>query len=77
MSRALNDVAAGTLFGVALNYKGLLDSRLPEFQQPPYQKPPVKPVLFIKTPNTRNEQDRKSTRLNSSHLKLSRMPSSA
>ncbi|EPG3450041.1 TPA: 4-hydroxyphenylacetate isomerase, partial [Pseudomonas aeruginosa] len=23
MSRALNDVAAGTLFGVALNYKGL------------------------------------------------------
>ncbi|HCW0365359.1 TPA: 4-hydroxyphenylacetate isomerase, partial [Pseudomonas aeruginosa] len=26
MSRALNDVAAGTLFGVALNYKGLLDS---------------------------------------------------
>ncbi|ENJ6586577.1 4-hydroxyphenylacetate isomerase, partial [Pseudomonas aeruginosa] len=51
MSRALNDVAAGTLFGVALNYKGLLDSRLPEFQQPPYQKPPVKPVLFIKTPN--------------------------
>ncbi|EPL5666154.1 fumarylacetoacetate hydrolase family protein, partial [Pseudomonas aeruginosa] len=24
MSRALNDVAAGTLFGVALNYKGLL-----------------------------------------------------
>lgn len=57
MSRALNDVAAGTLFGVALNYKGLLDSRLPEFQQPPYQKPPVKPVLFIKTPNTRNEHD--------------------
>ncbi|MEB5217857.1 fumarylacetoacetate hydrolase family protein [Pseudomonas aeruginosa] len=57
MSRALNDVAAGTLFSVALNYKGLLDSRLPEFQQPPYQKPPVKPVLFIKTPNTRNEHD--------------------
>ncbi|HDV6215574.1 TPA: 4-hydroxyphenylacetate isomerase, partial [Pseudomonas aeruginosa] len=24
MSRALNDVAAGTLFGVALNYKSLL-----------------------------------------------------
>jgi 2-keto-4-pentenoate hydratase/2-oxohepta-3-ene-1,7-dioic acid hydratase in catechol pathway len=44
----------GTLFGVALNYQGLLHSRLEEFQQPPYQKPPVKPVLFIKTPNTRN-----------------------
>ncbi|HGY5998259.1 TPA: hypothetical protein ACNV5A_004922, partial [Aeromonas hydrophila] len=41
MSRALNDVAAGTLFGVALNYKGLLDSRLPEFQQPPARRQPT------------------------------------
>ena len=54
MSRALHDVATGTLFGVALNYRGLLEQRLAEFEQPPYQKPPVKPVLFIKTPNTRN-----------------------
>lgn len=54
MSRALDKATAGTLFGVALNYKGLLESRLEEFQQPPYQKPPVKPVLFIKTSNTRN-----------------------
>ena len=54
MSSALDKAAAGTLFGVALNYQGLLRSRLEEFQQPPYQKPPVKPVLFIKTPNTRN-----------------------
>ncbi|WP_218568614.1 fumarylacetoacetate hydrolase family protein [Pseudomonas sp. 2FG] len=42
------------MFGIALNYRGLLHSRLDEFHQPPYQKPPVKPVLFIKTPNTRN-----------------------
>lgn len=54
MPPALDHVATGTLFGVALNYRGLLESRLEEFQQPPYQKPPVKPVLFIKTPNTRN-----------------------
>ncbi len=54
MSRTLHDVASGTLFGVALNYQGLLNQRLAEFEQPPYQKPPVKPVLFIKTPNTRN-----------------------
>lgn len=54
MRPALDQVATGTLFGVALNYRGLLESRLEEFQQPPYQKPPVKPVLFIKTPNTRN-----------------------
>lgn len=54
MSRALHDVANGTLFGVALNYQGLLNQRLAEFEKPPYQKPPAKPVLFIKTPNTRN-----------------------
>ncbi|OAJ48898.1 fumarylacetoacetate hydrolase family protein [Pseudomonas marginalis] len=54
MSRALHDVAKGTLFGVALNYQGLLKQHLAEFEAPPYQKPPVKPVLFIKTPNTRN-----------------------
>ncbi|MNF80243.1 4-hydroxyphenylacetate isomerase [Pseudomonas sp. S34] len=55
MSRALHDVATGTLLGVALNYQGLLKQHLAEFEQPPYQKPPVKPVLFIKTPNTRNQ----------------------
>lgn len=54
MSRALHDVATGTLFGVALNYQGLLKQHLAEFEAPPYRKPPVKPVLFIKTPNTRN-----------------------
>ena len=59
MSRALHDVATGTLFGVALNYQGLLTQRLAEFEQPPYQKPPVKPVLFIKTPNTRNQHGAK------------------
>jgi len=59
MSRALHDVATGTLFGVALNYQGLLKQRLAEFEQPPYQKPPIKPVLFIKTPNTRNQHGAK------------------
>ncbi|MFQ6590774.1 fumarylacetoacetate hydrolase family protein [Pseudomonas palleroniana] len=57
MSRTLHDVASGTLFGVALNYQGLLDQHLAAFEQAPYQKPPSKPVLFIKTPNTRNEHD--------------------
>ncbi|AZF06234.1 fumarylacetoacetate hydrolase family protein [Pseudomonas sp. R5-89-07] len=54
MSRTLHDVANGTLLGVALNYQGLLDQHLAAFQQAPYQKPPTQPVLFIKTPNTRN-----------------------
>ncbi|MFQ6572306.1 fumarylacetoacetate hydrolase family protein [Pseudomonas sp. UM16] len=54
MRRAASEIATGSLFGIALNYKGLLQSRLAEFNQPPYQQPPVKPVLFIKTPNTRN-----------------------
>lgn len=57
MSRTLHDVASGTLFGVALNYQGLLDQHLAAFQQAPYQQPPTKPVLFIKTPNTRNGHD--------------------
>ncbi|MFK9008088.1 fumarylacetoacetate hydrolase family protein [Pseudomonas pergaminensis] len=57
MSRTLHDIASGTLFGVALNYQGLLDQHLAAFQQAPYQKPPTKPVLFIKTPNTRNQHD--------------------
>jgi len=54
MSRPTEQAATGTLFGVALNYQGLLRSRLAEFNKPPYQQPPLKPVLFIKTPNTRN-----------------------
>jgi 5-oxopent-3-ene-1,2,5-tricarboxylate decarboxylase/2-hydroxyhepta-2,4-diene-1,7-dioate isomerase len=54
MSRPTEQAAIGTLFGVALNYQGLLRSRLAEFNEPPYQQPPIKPVLFIKTPNTRN-----------------------
>nr|WP_314529914.1 fumarylacetoacetate hydrolase family protein [uncultured Pseudomonas sp.] len=57
MSRTLHDVASGTLFGVALNYQGLLDQHLAAFQQAPYQKPPAQPVLYIKTPNTRNQHD--------------------
>lgn len=58
MNHALHDIASGTLFGVALNYQGLLQQRLAEFERPPYQQPPVKPVLFIKTPNTRNSHGR-------------------
>lgn len=57
MSRALHDVARGTLFGVALNYQGLLNQHIAEFKQAPYRQPPIKPVLFIKTPNTRNGHD--------------------
>jgi len=48
--------AVGTIYGVALNDRRLLEERLPEFSAPPYQKPPEKPVLFIKTPNTLNWQ---------------------
>lgn len=47
-------VVTTTAYGVALNYKGLLANHLAAFNEAPYQKPPVKPVLFIKTPNTYN-----------------------
>ena len=57
MSHALHDVATGTLFGVALNYQGLLQQHEAAFHEAPYKHPPVKPVLFIKTPNTRNHHE--------------------
>ncbi|AXJ90728.1 MULTISPECIES: fumarylacetoacetate hydrolase family protein [Acinetobacter] len=44
----------GNIFGIALNYKCLYQSMQPAFNEKPYVKEPVKPVLFIKTPNTRN-----------------------
>ncbi len=49
--------AIGSIFGVALNYHSLLDSKLAEFNEPPYKSPPIKPVLFVKTPNTRNQHN--------------------
>ncbi|AZS50160.1 4-hydroxyphenylacetate isomerase [Entomomonas moraniae] len=47
-------ITTGTVYGIALNYKGLLTEHLASFNTPPYKQPPVKPVLFIKTPNTYN-----------------------
>ncbi|TBW59537.1 4-hydroxyphenylacetate isomerase [Marinobacter halodurans] len=58
MPRPIEEVATGSIFGVALNYRSLLDSRLDEFRQAPYKTPPNKPVLFIKTENTRNGNER-------------------
>jgi len=57
MSHALHDVASGTLFGVALNYQGLLQQHQAAFVEAPYKQLPVKPVLFVKTPNTRNRHE--------------------
>jgi len=42
----------GTVYGVALNHRSLLDKLEADFQQPPYQKAPATPVLFIKPRNT-------------------------
>lgn len=44
----------GNIFGVALNYKCLYESLRTSFNEKPYINEPIKPVLFIKTPNTRN-----------------------
>ena len=44
----------GHIFGIALNYKCLYETLKTQFNQKPYIKEPIKPVLFIKTPNTRN-----------------------
>jgi len=52
--RAMQAATTGSVFGVALNWRSVLEQRLEEFKQAPYQQPPQKPVLFIKTPNTLN-----------------------
>ncbi len=44
----------GNIFGVALNYKCLYENLRTSFNEKPYINEPIKPVLFIKTPNTRN-----------------------
>lgn len=44
----------GHVFGIALNYKCLYEKLQAQFNEKPYVNEPKKPVLFIKTPNTRN-----------------------
>lgn len=44
----------GHIFGIALNYKCLYESLKSAFNEKPYIKAPIKPIVFIKTPNTRN-----------------------
>ncbi len=44
----------GNIFGIALNYKCLYGKLQAQFNEKPYVNEPKKPVLFIKTPNTRN-----------------------
>jgi 5-oxopent-3-ene-1,2,5-tricarboxylate decarboxylase/2-hydroxyhepta-2,4-diene-1,7-dioate isomerase len=41
-----------TVYGVALNDQAMLDRMSESLTQPPYQKPPVAPILYIKTRNT-------------------------
>lgn len=43
------------VFGVALNYKSLLEMNHNAFHEKPYIEPPKRPVLFIKPPNTYND----------------------
>lgn len=45
----------GNIFGIALNYKCLYEKLQAQFNEKPYVNEPKKPVLFIKTPNTRNQ----------------------
>ena len=47
----------GNIFGIALNYKCLYEKLQAQFNEKPYINEPKKPVLFIKTPNTRNASD--------------------
>lgn len=58
----LSSTLAPCLLGVALNYRGLLEQWRPRFERPPYLQAPQQPVLFIKTPNSRNQDGGRVTR---------------
>ena len=55
MSELKNVKIDGNIFGIALNYKDLYKNLQAQFNEKPYVNEPKKPVLFIKTPNTRNQ----------------------
>jgi 2-keto-4-pentenoate hydratase/2-oxohepta-3-ene-1,7-dioic acid hydratase in catechol pathway len=42
----------GTVYGTLLNYKGELDALGNTLNEPPYNKPPLQPILYIKPANT-------------------------
>ena len=56
---------------------GLRGMTVSTFEEITTNKPEKSLTETLKKHSGRNVRDRKSTRLNSSHLKLSRMPSSA
>jgi 5-oxopent-3-ene-1,2,5-tricarboxylate decarboxylase/2-hydroxyhepta-2,4-diene-1,7-dioate isomerase len=45
-------VRDSTVYGVALNFRASLENLAPLMHSPPYQAPPVAPVLYIKPRNT-------------------------
>lgn len=54
MSELKPIITNGNVFGIALNYRNLYEKLQASFNEKPYVNEPKKPVLFIKTPNTRN-----------------------
>ena len=44
-------MVAGTIYGVALNDREERAQLAPSFEKPPYNKPPLRPVLYIKPRN--------------------------
>ncbi len=43
---------AGTVYGVLLNFRSEFEALAPQMHKPPYNAPPVAPVLYVKTANT-------------------------
>ncbi|WP_338911276.1 fumarylacetoacetate hydrolase family protein [Mycetohabitans rhizoxinica] len=51
-ARIPGSVKVGTVYGVLLNFRGVLQALGDAVNQPPYQRPPQAPVLYIKPANT-------------------------
>ena len=43
---------SGTIYGTLLNFKGSLERMGEQVSRPPYQQPPIAPILYIKPNNT-------------------------
>lgn len=48
----IRDLPQGQVYGVALNFRGVLDAMGEAMHAPPYREPPRAPVLYIKPRNT-------------------------
>ena len=51
----MSPIRRGTVYGTLMNFRGEHEALAAQMKQPPYQAPPVAPVLYLKPANTWTE----------------------